>query len=121
MISTLIKSNEELKQLCDKYNSPAFSENSDKYNSELNKLLRSFDSNYFEDKSLIICFGNGPSGGILGKIKNITIEENILMVNYTRKYAEISIASIRQDPWVLIVEVNKKDVKNISQVQLIKK
>lgn len=121
MISTLIKSNEELKQLCDKYNSPAFSENSDKYNSELNKLLRSFDSNYFEDKSLIICFGNGPSGGILGKIKNITIEENILMVNYTRKDAEISIASIRQDPWVLIIEVNKKDVKNISQVQLIKK
>ena len=43
------------------------------------------------------------------------------MVNYTRKDAEISIASIRQDPWVLIIEVNKKDVKNISQVQLIKK
>ena len=37
---------------------------------------------------------------MLGKIKNITIEENILMVNYTRKDAEIALAEF-------ITEVNR--------------
>lgn len=119
--STLIKSYAELKQLCDEYNSPAFSENSKKYDSEVNNLIRSFDSSYFDDKSLIICFGTGATGGILGKVKNITIEENILLINYERKDADQSITVIINDPWVLIIEVNKPDVKDISQIKLIKK
>ncbi len=119
--SIMIKSYEELKQVCDEYNSPAFSKDSKKYDSEVNNLIRSFDSSYFNDKSLIICFGTGATGGILGKIKNITIEENTLLINYEKKDADESITAIINDPWVLIIEVNKQDVKDVSQVKLIKK
>ena len=119
--SIIIKSYEELKQLCNEYNSPAFSKDSKKYDSEVNNLIRSFDSSYFDNKSLIICFGTGATGGILGKVKNITIEENILLINYKKNDAEQSSTVIINDPWVLIIEVNKQDVKDISQVKLIKK
>ena len=122
--SKLIKSYEELKQLCDEYNSPAFSKDSEQYDSELNQLIRSFDSNYFVKKSLIICFGTGRIGGLLqsGKIKNITIEENILLINYKTKDSNKDyIAAIINDPWVLIIEVNQEKVKDVVQTKLIRK
>lgn len=120
--SKLIKSYEELKQLCDEYNSPAFSKDSKQYDSELNQLIRSFDSNYFVKKSLIICFGTGGIGGPLqsGKVKNITIEENILLINYKNKDSnKDSIAAIINDPWVLIIEVNQEEVKDVVQTKII--
>lgn len=43
------------------------------------------------------------------------------MINYEKKDADESITAIINDPWVLIIEVNKQDVKDISQVKLIKK
>lgn len=119
--STLIRSYEELKQLCDEYNSPAFSEDSNKYDSEVNTLIRSFDSNYFVEKSLIICFGTGGHGGILGKVKKIAIEENTLLINYINDDFGEYIAVVIYDPWILIIEVDKQKVKDILQVQLVKK
>ncbi len=119
--SILIRSYEELKQLCNEYNSPAFAENSTKYDSEVNDLIRSFNSNYFTDKSLIIAFGTGASGGILGEIENITKIEDELFINYTRKDADQSITAIINDPWILILEVDKQDVTIINQVKFNKK
>lgn len=119
--SKLIKSYEELKQLCDEYNSPAFSKDSNKYDSEVNNLIRSFDSKYFVNKSLVICFGTGPTGGILGKIKNITLNENVLLINYEKKDADQSITAIINDPWILMIEFNKQEVNDILQIQFVKK
>lgn len=119
--SIMVRSYEELKQICDEYNSPAFSEDSKKYDSEVNNLIRSFNSKYFNDKSLIISFGTGATGGILGKVKNITIEENILLINYKKKDADQFITAIVNDPWVLIIAVNRQEVKDILQVKFVKK
>ena len=43
------------------------------------------------------------------------------MINYEKKDADQSITAIINDPWVLIIEVNKQGVKDVSQVKLIKK
>lgn len=116
--SKLIKSYEELTKLCDEYNSPAFSENSDKYNSEVNQLIRSFDSDYFNSKALVICFGTGFGGGLMDKINFISKKNDELIINYTREECEQADV-IMNDPWILIIEVQQKDVKEINNIQLI--
>ena len=120
-IAKLIKSQEELLNLCSTYNSPAFDQNSNKYDYEVNKFLRSFDKEYFGDKSLIISFGTGRSGGILGEVKNILIENDCLIVNYSRSDGDATIQIVENIPWILIIEIDNKNLENIEEVKLIKK
>lgn len=117
----LIKSQEALFNLCSNYNSPAFDQNSNKYNHEVNKFLRSFDEEYFNDKALIICFGTGRAGGILGKVENILIEVDCLIVNYSRSEGDATIQIVENVPWILIIEIDNKNLENIEEVKLIKK
>jgi len=96
----LIRSYEELLETCDIYNSPAFSVESEKYNSEINKLIRTSTKN---------------------KIRNIRINENILTINYTSKELKgMFIDVVLSDPWVLIIELKQKDVKNVSFIQYVR-
>lgn len=48
--SVLIKLYEELKQLCNEYSSQTFSKDCNKYDSEVNILIRSSNNSYFIDK-----------------------------------------------------------------------
>lgn len=117
----LIKSQEALFNLCSNYNSPAFDQNSNKYDYEVNKFLRSFDKEYFDDKALIIGFGTGRSGGILGDVENILIENECLIVNYSRSDSDAIIQIVENVPWILIIEIDNKNLENIEEVKLIKK
>lgn len=112
--SKIVKTREELILLCDENNSPAFFENSEKYNNEINQLIRSFTEEYFQSKALVICFGTGNVVWTSGKIKNISKDDDILVINYSQKDPEQSLAVIVHKPWILIIEVNQKDIEGIN-------
>ncbi|MCM1259528.1 MAG: hypothetical protein NC182_01120 [Prevotella sp.] len=117
----IIKSYDELLALCDQYNSPAFDEKSEKFSAEVNQLIRSFTKEYFESKALVFYFGNATKQGPTTDIKSIVIEKDTLVINYKKCKGNTETTEIRAQPWTLIIEINQKELVNISKAKVVTK
>ena len=109
-----ITSQEELISLCDEWNNKSFDENDEYYNSDLKTLIRSYGDEYFELNNLIIIeFETGQ--GIDTKIKNISIEENRIIVNIKQKQKN-GIWTTEAFSWLMIVEVSKENTTGVTEL-----
>ena len=109
-----ITSQEELISLCDEWNNKSFDENDEYYNSDLKTLIRSYGDEYFELNNLIIIeFETGQ--GIDTKVKNISIEENRIIVNIKQKQKN-GIWTTEAFSWVMIVEVSKENTIGVTEL-----
>lgn len=115
----IVKSYDQLLALCDKYNSPAFDEKSEKYSNEVNQLIRSFTKEYFESKALVFYFGNSAKKPFYADIKSMVIEDNRLVINYKKPKGDTSTMEIRSQPWTLIIELNYDVLSNIGEAKVI--
>ena len=109
-----ITSQEELISLCDEWNNKSFDENDEYYNSDLKTLIRSYGDEYFELNNLIIIeFETGQ--GIDTKVKNISIEENRIIVNIKQKQKN-GIWTTEAFSWLMIVEVSKENTIGVTEL-----
>ena len=109
-----ITSKEELISLCDEWNNKSFDENDEYYNSDLKTLIRSYGDEYFELNNLIIIqFETGQ--GIDTKVKNISIEENRIIVNIKQKQKN-GIWTTEAFSWLMIVEVSKENTIGVTEL-----
>ena len=109
-----ITSQAELISLCDEWNNKSFDENDEYYNSDLKTLIRSYGDEYFELNNLIIIeFETGQ--GIDTKVKNISIEENRIIVNIKQKQKN-GIWTTEAFRWLMIVEVSKENTIGVTEL-----
>ena len=109
-----ITSQEELISLCDEWNNKSFDENDEYYNSDLKTLIRSYGDEYFELNNLIIIeFETGQ--GIDTKVKNISTEENRIIVNIKQKQKN-GIWTTEAFSWLMIVEVSKENTIGVTEL-----
>lgn len=109
-----ITSREQLIALCDEWNNKSFDENDEYYNSDLKTLIRSYNDEYFELNNLIIIeFETGQ--GIDTKVKNISIEENRIIVNIKQKQKN-GIWTTEAFSWLMIVEVSKENTIGVTEL-----
>lgn len=81
-----------LKGYCKNYHSPAFDETSSKYNSEVNILLRSYTAEFFETKTLLICFGTSKKEVPQENIKAVKFKDNIITITCKKNFSIIKIS-----------------------------
>ena len=109
-----ITSKEQLIALCDEWNNKSFDENDEYYNSDLKTLIRLYGDEYFELNNLIIIeFETGQ--GIDTKVKNISIEENRIIVNIKQKQKN-GIWTTEAFSWVMIIEVSKENTIGVTEL-----
>ena len=109
-----ITSKEQLIALCDEWNNKSFDENDEYYNSDLKTLIRSYGDEYFELNNLII-IEIETGQGIDTKVKNISIEENIIIVNIKQKQKN-GIWTTEAFSWLMIVEVSKENTIGVTEL-----
>ena len=109
-----ITSQKELISLCDEWNNKSFDENDEYYNSDLNTFIRLYNDEYFELNNLIIIeFETGQ--GIDTMVKNISIEENRIIVNIKQKQKN-GIWTTEAFSWLMIVEVSKENTIGVTEL-----
>ena len=109
-----ITSKEQLISLCDEWGNKSFDENEEYYNSDLAKLLRTYDDEYFKlNNLLIIEFETGR--GIDSKLKKVSIEENRLVATIKQKEKN-GIWTTEAFHWLMIVEISKESTEGASEV-----
>lgn len=112
----LIKSLDELKDLCDEYNNSAYDESSEHYSSELNEIIRGYDEKFFEKRGLIVyaLWGNDSV-----KINSVNVDDTQLTVILGTKMRLRTTLPIIT--WLLIIEVKKADIEGVTTVKIEKK
>lgn len=115
-ILELVSSLQELKDFCDEWGNPAFQENSEYYSSESGKKIRSYDEAYFEENILIIySFWRGQK--IETHIDSIEVDGEQLVINarYITRRGNFDDVAFN---WLILIEVNKADVLDVTSVQI---
>ncbi len=81
----IVRTFEELVQLCTTWNNSAFNENDVNYNSELNTTLRRYDETYFKEKALIIYCNSRFNWKREPMVKSINVSGDELTVEISIK------------------------------------
>lgn len=109
-----LTSKDQLISLCDEWGNKSFDENEEYYNSDLAKLLRTYDDEYFKKNNLLIIeFETGR--GINSKIHKISTEESNLVVTIKQKKLNGEWTTEAFE-WLMIVEVSKEGTKGTSEL-----
>ena len=105
----------EVKSLCEQNKFLFFDEKSTDYETLYGKKIREYESDYFTDKSLIVCaFTESCYPGTL-MVENLVIKENALTVQI-KYHNDYGYAYDIVVGWVFIVEVDKSSVSSIKSV-----
>lgn len=114
-----VSSLQELKDLCDEWNNPAFDESSESFSNELSTKIRNYDEAYFSEKILIIySFDRGH--GKETRITGINLDREQLTVNarYINKRGAFTAEAFI---WLILIEVNKADIAGANTIQVVYK
>lgn len=114
-IAVKIGSTQDLMELSSKKAYPFFDSSSEYYNSDLSKKVRTYNTSYFEDKEIILVFDFENSYS-LSQVDKIDVKDNVLTVRLARPIGEFDTPAVLTT-FVYIIEVNKQDVKDISEVK----
>ena len=94
---------------------PFFDETDENYNSALSKKIREYDDDFFADKSLILIFSFGTNYSTI-RITGATLKSTTLTVTAS-KPDEVYSSDIKKS-FVYILEMDKKDVKDVLQIEM---
>lgn len=112
----IVNSLQELKDLCDEWENPAFQESNEYYNNELSQKIRSYNEAYFSEKILIVySFDRGHSKET--RIDSITVDGLQLVVN-TRLVTKKGTFSDEAFNWLILIEVNKAEITGVATIQV---
>ncbi|MDD4244140.1 MAG: hypothetical protein PHG08_07520 [Bacilli bacterium] len=110
---------EELKDLCDEWNNPAFNKNSEYYSSENSEKIRSYDESFFAEKILVIySFDTGYNKET--RIDSIVVDGEQLIINTRIKTKRGTFESVGFN-WLMLIDINKSDVEGITSIQVMNK
>ncbi len=104
---------EELKEFCAKRNNGAFDTESADYSLTMSVKLREYDDEYFETKALIVYSLTDVNWERDPKIERISVKDTDLIIKISLKRG---VFSDKAEIGTFLIEVNKEDVKNISDV-----
>lgn len=111
-----ITSKDQLISLCDEWGNKSFNENEEYYNSDLAKLLRTYDDEYFKINNLLIVeFETGK--GIYSKVKRISVDENDLVVTIKQKELN-GVWTTEAFHWLMIIEVSKENTSSVTNLKV---
>lgn len=114
-LTKTIKSVEELRDVCEEWNNPAFDENSDGYSSELSQKIRGYDEKFFETKALIINSSLQYNSESVPKVEKLTHDGDVLIIQVSLKdgmYWDIA------EGWLFLIEVNKTYMDDITYITI---
>lgn len=94
---------------------PFFDENDKNYDSELSKKIREYNEEFFADKSLILIFSFGSNNSTV-RITGTKLNGTTLTVTGS-KPDEIYASDVKKS-FVYILEMEKSDVKNVTEIEL---
>ena len=111
-----LTSKDQLISLCDEWGNKSFDENEEYYNSDLAKLLRTYDDEYFKINNLLIVeFETGK--GIYSKVKRISVDENDLVVTIKQKELN-GVWTTEAFHWLMIIEVSKENTNSVTNLKV---
>lgn len=116
-VLTLVGSLQEMKDLCDEWNNPAYQEESELYSSEISKKIREYDEAFFEEKALIIRSSFDASPGRSQRISSLNVEGTQLIVNVRYSSKKGTFNDIATT-WLFLIEVKKADIVGVTAVQI---
>lgn len=118
-IYSIIHGFKELKDLCLEWNNNAFSNDYMDNQNKMGDCLRMYNDDYFINKDLIIVetcrwhFNPNP------KIKNIYIKDSLLNIEISQKLKKVH--TDEAVSFTFIIETNKNQTGDISQIKIIEK
>lgn len=104
-----------LRQLSAEKSYPFFDENDSDYSSELAVKIRSYDEEFFKDKSLVLLFIAGKLFDA-ARIDSVAVNDNAIEVTLTRP--DVIYEVDYETTFAYIVEVSKGGTENISEVKV---
>lgn len=109
----IVKTREELIQVCNENNNPAFNKEHTNYDSNMSEYLRGLDAKFFSEYALIVYSTQINVDSYLD-IKGITIEDDVIKINkkMVKQGAVIAIVHPRQ----VIIVVKQSYIKDIDKV-----
>lgn len=114
----IVKTREELIQVCNENNNPAFNEEHANYDSNMSKYLRGLDAKFFSEYALIVYSTQINVDSYLD-IEGITIEDNVIKINkrivHMKQGAVVAIVY----PWQVIIVVKQSYIKDIDKVEFV--
>lgn len=114
---SLVKTYDDLITLCNEWNNPSFYETSEYYDSEISKVCRSINEEFFLTNYLIIySFERGHLYAT--KVKNVTIDGDILKINVKKVKTINDEVTTEAFSWLILVSVEKENLSNISDIKL---
>lgn len=116
-LAVVINSKEELISLCELWNNNAFNEDSLEFDSALSKLLRTYDDEYFQTKSLII-YTNHNYNVYRPKVTSVKVGIEITL----KLTLEIIPEEQRIEDYdiyrTFVLEVDKEDIDNLDIIRI---
>lgn len=116
-VLTIMNSLDEMKDLCEEWNNPAYQEDSEYFSSEISKKIREYTEAYFEEKTLIVCSALEVSPAKSPRIKSIRTEEAKLIINVRYDLKKGTFNDIATT-WLFLIEVKKADIAGVETVQI---
>jgi hypothetical protein len=114
-LRVIVKSFNELRDLCEEWSNPAFEEDNDGYGSELSEKIRGYNEEFFENKTLIINSSVLYNSAREPRVEKLTIEGDELIIEISLKrgtYNDIA------ESWLFIIEVNQTDIQGITNISI---
>lgn len=116
-LTVLIRSKDELYALCQEKGYRFFNENDDNFDRKISRTIRSFDDEYFINKSLVLILLNGISC-YLPQINELSIEGGTLYVCVCEPTDNPTGIDERKNTFVCIVETDGQATKNVGEVKI---
>ena len=110
--NVLILSYEHLKTECLKCNYEAFNQNSLIYNTDLSKIIRSYNEDFFL-KNCLIMFTYETGEGKKAKLKNIKFKDSTININLKEYGKKSCVSSLVSVYYTMIIEIENKNLDNI--------
>lgn len=114
----IVKTREELIQVCNENNNPAFNEEHVNYDSNMSKYLRGLDASFFSEYALIVYSTQINVGSYLD-IEGITIKNDVIRINKRDVYVGQGEQCAIVYPWQVIIVVKQSYIKDINKVKFV--
>lgn len=111
-VQTIIRSREELTELCEQWNNPAFKE--EDTSNELCWKIRNYDEMFFKENALVVYSSWQWNKALDPKVKKITVKDSQLTIFVRLKKLKASYDVA--ESITFLIEIKKDNVNNVSEI-----
>jgi len=112
----LVTSYQELRDLCEEWDNPAFDEEHNQFNSTMSVRIRNFDEQFFSEKMLVIyTFERGHARET--RINYLIVEGTELII-YARFHNVRGTFTDEAFPWTMLIVIPLQYVENVTTVSV---